>query len=123
MKNLYLGPSASTIRPQPTGACYNCQATVSGNFCAQCGQQAHLHVASVHEFLHHFIGHYVAAEGKLWPTLKALFSTGGKSNLRFEGNVPLGPSTSGAMATGDRKKNQAAQNNKTIPTLIQAVRE
>lgn len=83
MKNLYLGPSASTIRPQPTGACYNCQATVSGKFCAQCGQQAHLHVASVHEFLHHFIGHYVAAEGKLWPTLKALLLRPGQLTLEY----------------------------------------
>ena len=29
-----------------------------------------MHVASAHEFIHHFIGHYVAAEGKLWATGK-----------------------------------------------------
>ena len=52
--------------------CPNCEATVSGHFCANCGQETHLHAASTREFLHEFIGHYVALEGKLWGTLKRL---------------------------------------------------
>ena len=79
----HLGPRASTIRPQHTGACHNCHAPVSATYCGQCGQKAHVHVASAHEFIHHFVGHYVAAEGKLWPTLKALLLRPGQLTLEF----------------------------------------
>lgn len=56
----------------PGKACPNCEAMLTGHFCAHCGQEAHLHRASTREFLHEFIGHYVALEGKLWGTLKRL---------------------------------------------------
>ena len=52
--------------------CKNCGATTKGNFCHQCGQATHLHVPSAREFLHEFIAHYVAIEGKLWNSLKLL---------------------------------------------------
>ena len=52
--------------------CKNCGAATSGNFCQQCGQATHLHVPSAFEFLHEFVGHYVALEGKLWKSLKLL---------------------------------------------------
>lgn len=55
-----------------TAACKNCGATTSGNFCHQCGQATHLHVPSAFEFLHEFVSHYVALEGKLWKSLKLL---------------------------------------------------
>jgi hypothetical protein len=55
-----------------SGLCHNCGARVSGKFCSACGQETTLHVASVREFLHEFIGHYVALEGKLWKTLALL---------------------------------------------------
>lgn len=83
MKYLNLGPRASAIRPQHVGACHNCHAPVSEKFCGQCGQNAHVHVASAHEFIHHFIGHYVAAEGKLWRTLLALLFRPGQLTLEF----------------------------------------
>lgn len=83
MKYLSLGPRASTIRPQHAGACHNCHAPVSEKFCGQCGQAAHLHVASAHEFIHHFILHYVAAEGKVWRTLLALLFRPGQLTLDF----------------------------------------
>jgi hypothetical protein len=59
-------------RPAATGHCHNCGAAVSGNFCASCGQETVLHVASAREFLHEFVGHYIALEGKLWKTLALL---------------------------------------------------
>lgn len=84
MKNLFhLGPRASTVRPSHTGSCHNCHAPVSETYCGQCGQKAHVHIASAHEFIHHFIGHYVAAEGKLWPTLKALLLRPGELTLEY----------------------------------------
>lgn len=42
-----------------------------------------MHVASAHEFLHHFIGHYIAAEGKLWRTLNLLFAKPGQLTVEF----------------------------------------
>lgn len=45
--------------------CRNCGATTSGNYCANCGQETRLHAPSFGEFMHEFIGHYVALEGRL----------------------------------------------------------
>jgi len=83
MKFFHPGPQASSIRPQPDGTCHNCHATVSASYCGACGQSAQLHVASAHEFIHHFIGHYVAAEGKLWSTLGLLLLRPGQLTLEF----------------------------------------
>ena len=56
-----------------TASCKNCGASTRGNFCHECGQATHLHVPSAREFLHEFVSHYVALEGKLWRSLKLLF--------------------------------------------------
>lgn len=56
-----------------TAACKNCDALAKGNYCHECGQATHLHVPSAREFLHEFVSHYVALEGKLWRSLKLLF--------------------------------------------------
>lgn len=64
--------------PHPASlACKNCSAATSGNFCQQCGQATHLHVPSAREFLHEFVAHYVALEGKLWKTLALLIARPG----------------------------------------------
>jgi hypothetical protein len=52
--------------------CHNCGAAVSYHFCALCGQETRLHVPSAGEFIHEFVGHYVALEGRLWKTLALL---------------------------------------------------
>ena len=52
--------------------CRNCGAAADGKYCPECGQETALHPPSALEFLHEFIGHYVALEGALWRTLKAL---------------------------------------------------
>lgn len=66
--------------------CANCEAPLSGHYCSQCGQEAVLHAASVREFLHEFIGHYVALEGKLWGSLKRLiFQPGELTNEYIRG--------------------------------------
>lgn len=50
---------------------------MSYHYCAVCGQETKLHVASAGEFIHEFVGHYVALEGKLWSTVqKLLFRPG-----------------------------------------------
>jgi hypothetical protein len=66
--------------------CLNCNAITSGNYCHNCGQETHLHHASLREFLHEFIGHYVALEGRLWGTLgRLLFRPGALTNEYIRG--------------------------------------
>jgi len=57
--------------------CLNCGAAVANSYCSVCGQETTLHVPSAAEFIHEFIGHYVALEGKLWRTLKLLVAKPG----------------------------------------------
>ncbi|MEW6762288.1 MAG: DUF3667 domain-containing protein [Pseudomonadota bacterium] len=74
------------IEHQHAATCKNCDATTNGNFCHQCGQATHLHVPSAREFLHEFMAHYVAIEGKLWRSLKLLlFKPGLLSREYIEG--------------------------------------
>ena len=70
----------------PDANCPNCEAPLGGHFCANCGQEAVLHHASTREFLHEFIGHYVALEGKLWGSLsRMLFRPGQLTNEYIRG--------------------------------------
>jgi hypothetical protein len=62
--------------PDPTH-CINCGASICNQFCSVCGQETRLHVASATEFIHEFVGHYVALEGRLWKTLRYLFTKPG----------------------------------------------
>jgi hypothetical protein len=62
-----VSPSASAAN-----TCHNCHTDAPGNFCSACGQATTLHVPSAREFLHEFVAHYVALEGKLWRTLALL---------------------------------------------------
>ena len=63
--------------------CPNCDAAVSGHFCQQCGQETVLHPPSTREFMHEFIGHYVALEGKLWKSLGLLLFRPGHLTLEY----------------------------------------
>lgn len=85
MKNLlfHFGRKAESHRPPAGATCHNCHAAVNATFCGECGQKAKVHVASAHEFLHHFVSHYVAAEGKLWRTLGWLFAKPGQLTVEF----------------------------------------
>ena len=58
--------------------CPNCGTKLAGNFCQGCGQAARLHVPSAREFLHEFIAHYVALEGKLWKSVALLLFRPGR---------------------------------------------
>jgi hypothetical protein len=85
MKNLlfHFGRKAESHRPPEGETCHNCHAAVNTTYCGACGQKAAVHVASTHEFLHHFIGHYVALEGKLWRTLGYLFGKPGQLTVEY----------------------------------------
>jgi len=58
--------------------CPNCSTLIAGKFCQGCSQPAHLHVPSAYEFLHEFIAHYVALEGKLWKSVALLLFRPGR---------------------------------------------
>jgi hypothetical protein len=81
--------TAATVMNTPAhphhaaGDCPNCRAVVSGNFCHECGQETVLHPPSTREFLHEFIGHYVALEGKLWKSLLLLLFRPGQLTLEY----------------------------------------
>jgi uncharacterized membrane protein len=66
-----------TTHDEPTSHCLNCGAAVSYHYCALCGQETKLHVPSAGEFIHEFVGHYIALEGKLWITVLKLLSRPG----------------------------------------------
>lgn len=63
--------------------CRNCAAPTTGNYCPQCGQATQLHVPSAREFLHEFVAHYVALEGKLWKTLALLLARPGALTCEY----------------------------------------
>lgn len=75
--------TTSALDHPAAAECANCGTAVSGNFCHECGQETVLHVASTREFMHEFIGHYVALEGKLWKSLKLLLFRPGVLTLEY----------------------------------------
>jgi hypothetical protein len=68
---------------QDTVHCHNCGAVVDYHFCAVCGQETKLHMPSAGEFLHEFITHYVALEGKLWQSLWLLLRKPGMLTAEY----------------------------------------
>lgn len=67
----------------PTTHCPSCLADASGNFCATCGETLRPHLPSAGEFIHEFIGHYVALEGKLLRTLNQLLFVPGRLTIDY----------------------------------------
>ena len=66
--------------------CRNCSlflGAAPGNYCSNCGQDTATHPPSAWEFLHEFIGHYVAFEGKLARSLALLLCRPGALTLRY----------------------------------------
>jgi hypothetical protein len=59
-----------------TNHCRNCSFSfgeTTPNFCLGCGQDTLNHPPTFWEFVHEFVTHYVALEGKLWKSLMLLF--------------------------------------------------
>lgn len=63
--------------------CPSCEAFAPDAYCPKCGEATRVHAASASEFVHEFIGHYVALEGKLWSTLRLLVSRPGQLTAEF----------------------------------------
>jgi hypothetical protein len=64
-------------------ACRNCGAQAPLQFCPACGQETTLHPPTLAEFLHEFVGHYVALEGALWQTLRLLLTRPGRLTREY----------------------------------------
>jgi hypothetical protein len=75
--------TSAVIHHAPASLCANCGTPVASNFCPSCGQETTLHVPSAGEFLHEFVGHYVALEGKLWKSLVLLLFRPGRLTLEY----------------------------------------
>jgi hypothetical protein len=78
--------TGSGTTPNAAHYCRNCQrflGTTPGQYCSHCGQDTRTHPPSVLEFLHEFITHYVALEGRLWRTLGLLFFRPGELTVRY----------------------------------------
>ncbi len=64
-------------------ACRNCGTQAPLKFCPECGQETTLHPPTLGEFLHEFVGHYVALEGTLWRTLWLLLRRPGRLTREY----------------------------------------
>jgi len=64
-------------------ACRNCGTQAPLKFCPECGQETTLHPPTLREFLHEFVGHYVALEGSLWRTLALLVARPGRLTREY----------------------------------------
>jgi hypothetical protein len=72
---------AGKAHPAPA-PCANCNAMVSGHYCAECGQKAHIHrsLAAIGHDIMHGVLHL---DGKLWSTLPLLTFKPGELTRRF----------------------------------------
>ena len=81
-------PTLKIVHPAPGAsetqlACPSCNAPARDHFCSHCGEATVAHSPTAGEFIHEFIGHYVALEGKLWQTLKLLLFRPGQLTVDF----------------------------------------
>jgi hypothetical protein len=62
--------------------CLNCGAALTGPFCAECGQHAHVH-RTLGAFFHDFLHGVLHFEGKIWRTLPLLAWKPGELTRRY----------------------------------------
>jgi len=62
--------------------CLNCDTPLTGNYCVQCGQMAHLH-RTMGAFLHDLLHGVLHLEGKTWRTLPMLAIRPGKLTREY----------------------------------------
>ncbi len=75
------GEAGDTIASEP-GACLNCKAPVTGNYCGNCGQSLHVH-RSIGAFWHDILHGVLHFEGKFWRTIPLLAWKPGELTRRY----------------------------------------
>lgn len=79
--------SATTHEPALPADCRNCGMSLAESpraaFCGHCGQETALHPPTLGEFVHEFVGHYVALEGALWKSLALLLLKPGQLTREY----------------------------------------
>ncbi|TXI93714.1 MAG: DUF3667 domain-containing protein [Burkholderiaceae bacterium] len=70
-------------RPSYRGYCINCDHPAPLRFCPSCGQKTKVETPSLFEFLHEYIHHFVALEGKLIGSLKNLIFHPGRLSQEY----------------------------------------
>jgi hypothetical protein len=75
-------PAAGESHTEGHGNCRNCGAILTGSYCSNCGQAAHLHrsLPSLGHDILHGVFHF---EGKVWRTLPELFLRPGRLTRRY----------------------------------------
>ena len=75
--------SATARTPDPHGACRNCEAPLTGPYCAQCGQHAHESARNLAAVVHNAWHDLTHVDGRLWPTLYLLLLRPGRLTVDY----------------------------------------
>lgn len=70
-------------KKEETVICPNCGFAATRNYCAQCGQETHLHKETFLGLITHFVGHYFHYDSKFWETIKTLFTKPGMLTVAY----------------------------------------
>ena len=76
---------SGSVHEGHAAACRDCGHPLSAGdrFCSACGQPTRIHPPTLWEFVHEWLQHYVALEGKLWKSLWALMARPGFLTLEY----------------------------------------
>jgi hypothetical protein len=72
-------PATTVVSPR----CKNCNAVLSGRFCANCSQAADVHVPTTVELVHELLEGLTHSDSRLWRTLTTLWFKPGKLTEEF----------------------------------------
>src|ERR1700677_2856335 len=74
---------AALASPPPPARCKNCQAILTGRYCAACGQRADVHMPSTRELVHEALEGLTHSDSRLWRTLLLLWFRPGTLTEEF----------------------------------------
>lgn len=69
--------------PEAAIVCPNCGYHAVYNYCAQCGQETHLHKETFIGLVVHFVAHYFHYDSKFWKTIKTLITKPGQLTVAY----------------------------------------